>query len=194
MVQEIAGPVPWPPRRPRRLRPLSNDGAGRCWWAAERQWWRQRFFLNLFSQLDRVSQDYGNLQNSIANVSSNVDSQIGSITSRVEEILKAQNSLTASYSAEFLSSDPGEGTATFALEAVPKTYVEGMEAVFQADCGDGPLEFSGVLGEGQSFSAQVTVPLTDSITLSVVFVTGERRGDPDAGRVHLSPVRHLPLM
>ena len=34
----------WPPRRPRRLRPLSNDGAGRCWWAAERQWWRQRFF------------------------------------------------------------------------------------------------------------------------------------------------------
>ncbi|MEQ2443290.1 helix-turn-helix domain-containing protein [Pseudoflavonifractor sp. CLA-AP-H29] len=132
-------------------------------------------FLNLFSQLDRVSQDYGNLQNSIANVSSNVDSQIGSITSRVEEILKAQNSLTASYSAEFLSSDPGEGTATFALEAVPKTYVEGMEAVFQADCGDGPLEFSGVLGEGQSFSAQVTVPLTDSITLSVVFVTGERR-------------------
>ena len=132
-------------------------------------------FLNLFSQLDRVSQDYGNLQNSIANVSSNVDSQIGSITSRVEEILKSQNQLTASYSAEYLSSDLREGTATFALEAVPKTYVEGMEAVFQADCGDGPLEFSGVLGEGQSFSAQVTVPLTDSITLSVVFVTGERR-------------------
>ena len=132
-------------------------------------------FLNLFSQLNRVSQDYGNLQNAISNVSYNVDSQIGSITSRVEEILKAQNQLTASYSAEYLSSNLEEGTASFALEAVPKTYVEGMEAVFLADCGDGPLEFPGVLGEGQSFSAEITVPLTDSITLSVVFVNGERR-------------------
>lgn len=132
-------------------------------------------FLNLFSQLNRVSQDYGNLQNAISNVSYNVDSQIGSITSRVEEILKSQNQLTASYNAEYLSSNLEEGTAAFALEAVPKTYVEGMEAVFLADCGDGPLEFPGVLGEGQSFSAQVTVPLTDSITLSVVFVNGERR-------------------
>lgn len=132
-------------------------------------------FLTLFSQLNRVSQDYGNLQNAISNVSYNVDSQIGSITSRVEEILKAQNQLTASYSAEYLSSDLEEGTASFALEAVPKTYVEGMEAVFLADCGDGPLEFLGVLGEGQSFSAEITVPLTDSITLSVVFVNGERR-------------------
>lgn len=132
-------------------------------------------FLNLFSQLNRVSQDYGNLQNAISNVSYNVDSQIGSITSRVEEILKSQNQLTASYSAEYLSSDPEAGTASFALEAVPKTYVEGMEAIFQADCGDGPLEFPGVLGEGQSFSAEITVPLTDSITLSVVFVNGERR-------------------
>lgn len=132
-------------------------------------------FLNLFSQLNRVSQDYGNLQNAISNVSYNVDSQIGSITSRVEEILKAQNQLTASYNAEYLSSNLEEGTASFALEAVPKTYVEGMEAVFLADCGDGPLEFPGVLGEGQSFSAEITVPLTDSITLSVVFVNGERR-------------------
>lgn len=132
-------------------------------------------FLNLFSQLNRVSQDYGNLQNAISNVSYNVDSQIGSITSRVEEILKSQNQLTASYNAEYLSSNLEEGTAAFALEAVPKTYVESMEAVFLADCGDGPLEFPGVLGEGQSFSAQVTVPLTDSITLSVVFVNGERR-------------------
>lgn len=132
-------------------------------------------FLNLFSQLNRVSQDYGNLQNAISNVSYNVDSQIGSITSRVEEILKSQNQLTASYNAEYLSSNLEEGTASFALEAVPKTYVEGMEAIFQADCGDGPLEFPGVLGEGQSFSAEITVPLTDSITLSVVFVNGERR-------------------
>ncbi len=133
-------------------------------------------FANLFSRLEEVSRDYGSLQNAIANVSSSVNGQIGSIERRVEEILKAQNSLTASYSAQFLSADPGEGTATFTLEAVPKTYVEGMEALFLADCGSGEaLEFPGTLGDGQSFSAEIDVPLTDSITLSVVFVTGEKR-------------------
>lgn len=174
MVQEIAdrylaaqtARMPQPPVKRRRWPVLVGCGAAVVTAA---------LFLNLFSQLNRVSQDYGNLQNAISNVSYNVDSQIGSITSRVEEILKAQNQLTASYSAEFLSSDPEAGTASFALEAVPRTYVEGMEAVFVADCGDGPLEFPGAAGEGQSFSAQVTVPLTDSITLSVVFVNGERR-------------------
>ena len=174
MVQEIAdrylaAQAAQPPQAPvKRRRWPVLVGCGAAVVAAA-------LFLNLFSQLDRVSQDYGNLQNSIANVSSNVNSQIGSITSRVEEILKSQNQLTASYSAEYLSSDPEAGTASFTLEAVPKTYVEGMEAIFQADCGDGPLEFPGVLGEGQSFSAEITVPLTDSITLSVVFVNGERR-------------------
>jgi len=174
MVQEIAdrylaaqtARTPQPPVKRRRWPVLVGCGAAVV---------AAALFLNLFSQLNRVSQDYGNLQNAISNVSYNVDSQIGSITSRVEEILKSQNQLTASYNAEYLSSNLEEGTASFALEAVPKTYVEGMEAVFLADCGDGPLEFPGVLGEGQSFSAEITVPLTDSITLSVVFVNGERR-------------------
>lgn len=174
MVQEIAdrylaaqtARMPQPPVKRRRWPVLVGCGAAVVTAA---------LFLNLFSQLNRVSQDYGNLQSAISNVSYNVDSQIGSITSRVEEILKSQNQLTASYSAEYLSSDPEAGTASFALEAVPRTYVEGMEAIFQADCGDGPLEFPGAAGEGQSFSAEITVPLTDSITLSVVFVNGERR-------------------
>lgn len=174
MVQEIAdrylaaqtARMPQTPVKRRRWPVLAGCGAAVV---------AAALFLNLFSQLNRVSQDYSNLQNAISNVSYNVDSQIGSITSRVEEILKSQNQLTASYSAEYLSSNLEEGTASFALEAVPKTYVEGMEAVFLADCGDGPLEFPGVLGEGQSFSAEITVPLTDSITLSVVFVNGERR-------------------
>lgn len=177
MVQEIAdrylaaqtareAPPPQAPAKRRRWPVVAGCGAAVV---------AAALFLNLFSQLDRVSQDYGNLQSAISSVSSNVNSQIGSITSRVEEILKSQNQLTASYSAEYRSTNLEEGTATFALEAVPKTYVEGMEAIFLADCGDGPIEFPGVLGAGQSFSAEMTVPLTDSITLSVVFVDGERR-------------------
>ncbi|HIR84796.1 MAG TPA: helix-turn-helix transcriptional regulator [Candidatus Galloscillospira excrementavium] len=133
-------------------------------------------FINLFSRLDRVTEDYNSLQNSIGSLTYDVNSQIGSITSRVEEILKSQNTLTAEYHTSHLSSDPAANTATFAVYAVPKTYVEGMEALFLADCEeDAPLEFPGTLGEAQSFSAEITVPLTDSIALSVVFVTGEKR-------------------
>lgn len=123
MVQEIAdrylaaqtARTPQPPVKRRRWLVLVGCGAAVV---------AAALFLNLFSQLNRVSQDYGNLQNAISNVSYNVDSQIGSITSRVEEILKSQNQLTASYNAEYLSSNLEEGTASFALEAVPKTYVE----------------------------------------------------------------------
>lgn len=92
MVQEIAdrylaaqtARMEQPPQPPARRRWPLVLGCGAALVAAA-------LFLNLFSQLNRVSQDYGNLQSAISNVSYNVDSQIGSITSRVEEILKSQN-------------------------------------------------------------------------------------------------------
>lgn len=131
---------------------------------------------NLFSRLDTVTQDYQNLQGAINRVNSSVSSQIGAVTGRVEEILKSQNELTADYAADLLEVCPGENSAVFALRAVPKTYTEGMSALFLADCGEsGTVEVQGVLGVGQEFSAQLACPLTDSITLSVVFVSGAQR-------------------
>lgn len=171
MVEEIvarylaARPEPEPPRR-RRL-PLVLLIVAAVVLAV--------VFISLFSRLDRVTSDYNNLQNSISRIDSTVSSQIGSIASQVESILKSQNELTASYGAELLSTDLAENTVTFAVRATPKTYTEGMSAVFTADSGGGPAEFAGELGPGREFSAQVTCPLTDSITLSVVFVTGDRR-------------------
>jgi len=53
---------------------------------------------------------------------------------------------------------------------VPKTYTEGMTAVFVADSGSGPVEIPAVLGSGRSFSGEITAELTDSISLSVVFI------------------------
>lgn len=38
-------------------------------------------------ELDRVTQNYNDLQNSVNNISYNVNSQIGSIAGRVEEVL-----------------------------------------------------------------------------------------------------------
>ena len=54
---------------------------------------------SLFQRLDQMDQQYDNLQNSVNNVTYSVNNQIGGISSRVEEILKAQNNLTAEYGA-----------------------------------------------------------------------------------------------
>ena len=130
---------------------------------------------NLFSKLDQVSQDYSNLSWSVDSINRNVNSQIGSITSRVEDILKSQNALTAEWSAELASTDLAANTATFAVRVVPKTYVEGMTAVFQARSGEDTVELPVEPGADHAFAGQVTCPLTDDISLTVVFVTGDKR-------------------
>lgn len=127
--------------------------------------------VSLFSRLDQVDQQYNSLQNSVNNVMYSVNSQIGGISNRVEEILKAQNNLTADYSTAMLATDYAANTAAFSLRAVPKTYTEGMTAVFLADCGSGPAEFPAELGPGREFSCEVTTTLTNNITLSVVFIS-----------------------
>lgn len=130
--------------------------------------------FNLFDRLNRVTQDYQSLQNSIQNVQYTVNSQIGSITDRVESILQSQNELTAEYRTRHLSNDLAANTATFAVYAVPKTYQPGMAAVFQARSGGEVTELTVERSDGDNaFSGELTCPLTDDITLSVVFHTGE---------------------
>ncbi len=131
--------------------------------------------FNLFSKLDRVTQDYNNLRYSVDNVSNNVNSQINSITYRVENILKSQNSLTAEYSTALVSTDLGANTATFDIRAVPKTYVDGMTALFVARSGEETVELPVEPGVDHAFSGEITCPLTDNISLTVVFVTGDKR-------------------
>lgn len=130
---------------------------------------------NLRGELRTMRNEYTDLQNSIANVTYSVDSQIGSIASRVETVLKNQNSLTVSYGAEILSADLAANTVTFSAHAAPKTYTEGMTAVFLADNGSGTVEVPGQMGEDHTFSAQLTCTLTDGISISVAFVTGDVR-------------------
>ena len=131
--------------------------------------------FNLFSKLDRVTQDYNNLRYSVDNVSNSVNSQINSITYRVENILKSQNSLTAEYSTALVSTDLGANTATFDIRAVPKTYVDGMTALFVARSGEETVELPVEPGVDHAFSGEITCPLTDNISLTVVFVTGDKR-------------------
>lgn len=132
-------------------------------------------FANLFSRLEQVTQNYSSLQHAINNVSYDVNSQISSITNRVEDILKSQNSLTAEWSTELAATDLAANTAAFDLRAVPKTYVEGMTALFVAESGGERVELPVEPGADHAFAGQITCPLTDGISLSVVFVTGDKR-------------------
>ena len=129
----------------------------------------------LFQRLDQMEQQYYDLANSVGNITYSVNSQIGSITDRVEEVLKAQNDLTADYGTQLVSADPASNTGTFSLRAVPKTYTPGMSVIFLADNGEETLEFPAQEGENGTFTGEAACTLTDTITLSAVFVTGDTR-------------------
>ena len=133
--------------------------------------------VHLFNRLDGLDRQYDNLQNTMGDLKWSVNNQIGGIAGRVEEILKSQNDLTADYRAELVRTDLPTNTATFSLRAVPKTFVEGMRAVFMADSGTGLVEVPGTLFGGTVFTAEITTELTDEIALTVVFITpdGQRQ-------------------
>lgn len=129
----------------------------------------------LFQRLDQMEQQYYDLANSVGNITYSVNSQIGSITDRVEEVLKAQNDLTADYGTQLVSADLASNTGTFSLRVVPKTYTPGMSVIFLADNGEETLEFPAQEGENGTFTGEAACTLTDTITLSAVFVTGDTR-------------------
>ena len=87
MVEEIVGRYIAAQPKPRKRRwPRVLAGLALC-----------LVLFNLFDRLGRMDGQYANLQNSVYQVESSVNRQIGSISSQVEEILKAQNSLVADY-------------------------------------------------------------------------------------------------
>lgn len=138
-------------------------------------------FFQMSVRLNWISADYQSVQNTMESIrmmqedlQERVDTQIGSISGRVEDILQSQNELTAEYRTEYLSSDLAANTAIFSVYVVPKTYQPGMTARFQARSGGDTVELTVAEPDGNNaFTGEITCPLTDDITLSVVLVTGE---------------------
>lgn len=127
--------------------------------------------LNLFQSLDTLRLQQESMFSDISRVESSVNRQIGSISSQVEDILKAQNSLVADYGAQVDSADLAKNQVTFSVRAVPKTYTDGMSVEFTADTGSGdPARATGSRGADGAFSAALTCPLTDDITVSAVLI------------------------
>lgn len=130
---------------------------------------------NLSSRLDQVTQNYNSLQNSVNNISYDVNSQIGGIAYRVEEVLQRQNDLTAEQSAQVASTDYRANTVTITARALPRTFTEGMTAEFILESNGESFIFPGVLGADHAFTAEVTVPLSDHIPVSAALITGDQR-------------------
>ena len=132
-------------------------------------------FFSLFSRLDQMRQENHNLQMAVATIRSDVNSQIYGITQRVEDILQSQNAMTAEQSVQVADTDYRANTVTLSARAMPRTFVEGMEAEFLLVSGGESFTVPGELGEDHAFTARTTVPLTDEITVSVAFLAGEQR-------------------
>lgn len=131
--------------------------------------------FSLFSRLDRMDRQYSSLQNAVNNVTYSVNSQISGISNRVEEILKAQNNLTADYSTQVVSTDYAENMVTFSFRAIPKTFSEGMVAWLEVQNDGTKFTFGPFAPQGQTFAGEVAVALTDDISLYIVFEAEGKR-------------------
>lgn len=176
MVEEIAGRyiAAQPSSRKRRRWPWVLAAAALC-----------LVLFHLFDRLDRMNGQYVNLQNSLYRVESSVYGQIGSLSNRVEEILKAQNSLVADCGVELEAVDLAANTVTFSAYASPRPMWRRLWS--PGENGETASDRLGSVGEegpNQRFSATLSVPLTDHITLSALLVPPDgTRPDPAVGPV-----------
>ena len=125
----------------------------------------------LINRLDKIENQYQRVQMTVSNVQYSVDSQINGISTRVEEILKSQNNLTAEYGTEISGADLAKNQIRFSVYAVPKTYVDGMEVKFSVDNHTGGInKATGEEGLNHKFTATLATDLTDNMTLSATFI------------------------
>ena len=130
---------------------------------------------SLVTQVDSLRKESHALQSSIYDIQINVNSQINGIANRVEEVLQSQNALTAEQSAAVSSTDYRANTVTITARALPRTYVEGLTAEFILVSAGETVTVPGELGDDHAFTADITGPLSDDISVSVVFLKDDQR-------------------
>ena len=138
---------------------------------------------NIYDSIRMIGQQFDGVYNRINQMERSVSGQVYDISNQVEGILKQQNSLVADSGTSLELYDLKANTVTFSVYAVPKTYVEGMTVEFLAENGETTSNVMGKAGEdgtNQRFSATVSIPLTDDITLSALLVLpdGTRQTQP----------------
>lgn len=138
-------------------------------------------------------EDYQAMLDHVNTVYESLEFSIDAVADEMDEKFRQNNSLTVDYQIQHLSTDIEANTATFQLYAIPKTFVPGMTAVFQARSRENVVELTAESDEEGAFSGTLTCPLSDDISLFVTFVTGETRSpDPAVGGVRHFVYRYLP--
>lgn len=122
---------------------------------------------SLSAQIKQVTDNY-------TNVLYIVNSQMNYLTGRVENALKQQDNLTVEHivkhSADYLSN-----TVTLSIRALSPAFVEGMTAEFIVESGGESFTVPGELRADHAFNAEITVPLSDDILVSMTLITGDQR-------------------
>ena len=148
--------------------------------AKKRRWWpvvtvaAVVLAVLLCRKLDVLQRSYNDLQNRLLEIQYNVGQRIDGITWQVQQALEQQAKFTSSYKVEVRGADLAANTVTFAVEAVPKTYVAGMTARLLAENGEDTVTAPMTPGENQKFAGEITCSLTNKITVSLVFTSGEK--------------------
>lgn len=125
--------------------------------------------------LDRLDRKYRALETSVDQISYDTTIELDAMTERLEGILRAQGDLAVDYGCEITSFDLLEKTVTLSLRVVPKTYAEGMEVFFQVDSSGEVTEIAAAESAPQTFTGKVTCQLTDLISVSAIFKSGDTR-------------------
>lgn len=120
-----------------------------------------------YRRLEDLTRNYSYLQAAITQVETGVNSQIGGVSSRVEELLREQNAVTADYGVSLRNVNPAGNRAKFTVYAVPKTFVEGMWAAFYAEGGGNQVMSQGA---DHRFEADLYCGLEEAMTICVDFI------------------------
>lgn len=124
-------------------------------------------FSSMRNEIASLRNMTNNLQNDVSHISGNVGNQINSITNRVEEVLKAQNELTAEYECVIEEVDIPNKTVMFRASVVPKRFTEGMTAEFIVQYGEEQKTIYAENSFGSRFEAAFDCPIHNEIKVLV---------------------------
>lgn len=163
MVEEIAARyAPRPRLSPRRLAAVKVSVIVAVLCLCGMLW-------GFYRKMDRLNQHYYFLQADITEVQRNLDTQIASVSDRMETLFREQNTVIADYGISLLNVDLSANSASFQVYAVPRNYVEGMTAEFyEANSSRGWVS-SAKEEPGQRFQADLKCGLMENLTLCVTF-------------------------
>lgn len=128
---------------------------------------------NMSDRLQNLENSQGFLRSQISNVESTVSSQTSVLASQIEEILNAQNSVLADFGYTITGYDYAADTVDIKVYMVPKTYTDGMTAVFAAVSDELSFTAEGTEGANHRFEGTVTCKMSDCINLTVAITKGD---------------------